>query len=136
MFINDYNPLAWIRGIEKDHVRIGKGCWIGPFTVIDGEYDMIELGEGVNVSAGAQIVTHDTFRRCISRGEYAEIDHAPVKIGNHVYIGSNAVVLKGCVIGDFCVIAAGAVVKENSIVPPNSFLAGVPAEIKKQASWL
>ncbi len=132
MYINDYNPLSWIRGIEKNNVRIGKGCWIGPFTVIDGEYDIVEIGDNVNVSSGAQIVTHDTVKRCISKGKYTEIDHAPVKIGNNVYIGTNAVILKGCIIGDFCVIAAGAVVKENSVIPPHSFLAGVPAIIKKR----
>ncbi len=131
MYENDYNPLCWIRGTEKGNVKIGPKCWIGPFCVIDGEYDEVVLGEGVNVSSGAQILTHDTVKRCISAGKYSEIDHAPTVIGKYVYIGTNAVILKGCIIGDFCVIAAGAVVRENSIIPPFSLVAGVPAKIKK-----
>ncbi len=131
MFNNNHNPLAWIRGLEKGNVKIGKNVWIGPFCVIDGEYDKVELGDYVNVSAGAQIVTHDTAKRCVTAGKYEHIDHAPVIIGNNVYIGTNAVILKGCIIGESCIIAAGAILKENSIIPAFSLVTGVPAVIKK-----
>lgn len=131
MFVNEYNALAWIRGIDKGNVKIGEGSWIGPFCVIDGEYDKVELGKGVNVSSGAQIITHDTAKRCVSERKYNEIEHAPTSIGDYVYIGTNAVILKGCVIGHHSIIAAGAVVKENSMIPPYSMVAGVPAEVKK-----
>jgi acetyltransferase-like isoleucine patch superfamily enzyme len=131
MFINDHNPLAWIRGIEKGNVKIGEGTWIGPFCVIDGEYDKVELGKGVNVSSGAQVITHDTVKRCISERSIDRIDHAPTIIEDFVYIGTNAVILKGCRIGHHSIIAAGAVVKENSVIPPYSLVSGVPAQIKK-----
>lgn len=131
MFVNDYNPLAWIRGIDKGHVTIGNSVWIGPFTVVDGEYDTVEIGDGTNVSSGAQIITHDTVKRCLTDRKLDIIEHAPTKIGKNVYIGTNAVVLKGCIIGDCCIIAAGAVVKENSIIPAYSLVVGVPAVIKK-----
>lgn len=131
MYTNDYNPLAWIRGIEKGHVKIGEGSWIGPFTVIDGEYDLVTIGRSFNLSSGAQIVTHDTVKRCLTNRLYGDIDHAPVSIGDNVYVGTNAIILKGCEIGDCCIIAAGAVVKEFSKIPPFSLVAGVPAVIKK-----
>lgn len=131
MYNNDYNPLSWIRGLDKGHVSFGKKCWIGPFTVIDGEYDFVSLGNGVNVSSGTQIVTHDTVWRCVSEGKIDTIDHSPVKIGNYVYIGTNAVILRGCIIGDYSIIAAGTVLKENTIIPPFSMVAGVPGIIKR-----
>ena len=131
MYHNEHNPLAWIRGIEKGHVKIGANAWIGPFCVIDGEYDTVELGDNVNVSSGAQIITHDTVKRCVTNGKYDKIDHAPVIIGKNVYIGTNAVILKGCTIGESCIIAAGAVVTEHSNIPAFSLVAGVPATIKK-----
>lgn len=131
MFVNEHNPLAWIRGIDKGNVKIGEGTWIGPFCVIDGEYDKVELGRGVNVSSGAQIITHDTAKRCVSERQMKSIEHAPTSVGDFVYIGTNAVILKGCIIGHHSIIAAGAVVKENSTIPPYSMVAGVPAEIKK-----
>ncbi len=131
MYDNPHNPLAWIRGIEKGNVKIGINVWIGPFCVIDGEYDKIELGDNVNVSSGAQIVTHDTVKRCLTGGAFKAVEHAPTTIGNNVYIGTNAVILKGCIVGDNCVIAAGAILKENSVIPPFSLVAGIPATIKK-----
>jgi carbonic anhydrase/acetyltransferase-like protein (isoleucine patch superfamily) len=131
MYTNPHNPLAWIRGIEKGNVNIGANVWIGPFCVIDGEYDKVEIGENVNVSSGAQIVTHDTVKRCLTGGLFPHVEHAPTKIGKNVYIGTNAVILKGCIVGDNCIIAAGAILKENSIIPPFSLVAGVPATVKK-----
>jgi carbonic anhydrase/acetyltransferase-like protein (isoleucine patch superfamily) len=131
MFENNHNPLAWIRGLQKGHVILGEGCWVGPFAVIDGEHDRVTIGKGVDVSSGAQILTHDTVKRCITGRAYDQIDHAPVQIGNYVYIGTNAVILQGCVIGDHCVIAAGAVIKAHTVVPAYSLVAGVPAQIKK-----
>ena len=54
---------------------------------------------------------------------------APIKIGNKVWIGSNAIILKGVTIGDGAVVAAGALV--NKDVPPLAIVGGVPAKIIK-----
>lgn len=131
MYQNKYNPLAWIRGEENGNINIGEGAWIGPFCVIDGEYDTVTIGRGFNLSAGAQVVTHDTVKRCLTNRVYQGIDHAPITIGNNVYVGTNAVILKGSKIGDNCIIAAGTVVKEFSEIPPYSLVAGVPGVVKK-----
>lgn len=132
MYQNNYNQLCWIRGEEKGNVSIGENCWIGPFCVIDGEYDKVTIGKGVNVSSGAQVLTHDTVKRCITEGEYNAIDHAPTIIEDYVYIGTNAVIMKGCVVGSHSVIGAGAVVLEGTIIPSNSLVVGVPAKVKKR----
>jgi acetyltransferase-like isoleucine patch superfamily enzyme len=131
MYQNKYNSLAWIRGQEKGNVFIGEDCWIGPFTVIDGEYDKVELGKGVNVSSGAQIVTHDTVKRCLTGRIFNQIEHAPTLIENNVYIGTQAVILMGCVIGHHSIIAAGAVVRARTKIPPYSLVVGVPAVVKR-----
>lgn len=54
----------------------------------------------------------------------------PVKIGNNVWIGMNAIVLKGVTIGENSVVAAGAVVTKE--VPANVVVAGNPAVIVKK----
>ncbi|WP_198196797.1 DapH/DapD/GlmU-related protein [Commensalibacter melissae] len=38
---------------------------------------------------------------------------SPVKIGKHVWIGSNVTILSGVTIHDFSIIGAGAVVTKN-----------------------
>ncbi len=120
---NPYNPHAWFVGEPS----IGEGAWIGAFCVIDGSGGL-RIGNGVNVSAGAQIYTHSTVARCVSEREFP-IQRQPTTIGDYVYIGANAVVLMGCELGDHTVVAAGAVVREGTIAPPYSLLVGVPARI-------
>lgn len=59
---------------------------------------------------------------------------APISIGNHVWIGTNAIILKGVDIGDGAVVAAGAVVTRS--VPPRCIVAGNPAKIvKENVEW-
>lgn len=55
--------------------------------------------------------------------------YAPIHIGQHVWIGSNATVLPGVTIGDWAVIAAGAVVAKD--VPAYTVVGGVPAKVLK-----
>lgn len=131
MYQNPYNTLAWIRGFEKGNIVIGENAWIGPFCVVDGEYNKIKIGKGLNLSSGAQIITHDTVKRCVTNSQYNKIDSSPITIGDYVYIGTNAIILRGTTIGNHCVIAAGTIILENSIIPDFSLVVGVPGKIKK-----
>lgn len=117
---NPYNEHAWIIG---DPV-IGAGTWIGAFTVIDGSGGLT-IGAGCDISCGVQIYTHSTARRCVSGRAHADVERAPVTIGDRVFVGANAVINMGVTIGDESVIGAGAVVTRD--VPPRTVVAGVPA---------
>jgi acetyltransferase-like isoleucine patch superfamily enzyme len=131
---NPYNPLCWIVGTPE----IGSGCWIGAFTLIDGSGGL-RIGQGCDISSGAQILTHSSMRRCISERRIPAVDRAATEIGDHCFIGSNAVVLMGARIGHHSVVAAGAVVKEHSVFAPYSLIAGVPATCKGRVDpdrWL
>lgn len=55
--------------------------------------------------------------------------HKPVKIGNHVWIGANVIIVPGVTIGDFAVIAAGSVVTKD--IAPFTVVGGNPAKIIK-----
>lgn len=90
-------------------VAIGKGCAIAENVVIRDSDNHKMIGTNKN-------------------------ETAPISIGNHVWIGMNAVILKGVTIGDGAIIAAGSVVVHD--VPTNSLAAGVPAKIVKNGvSW-
>ena len=54
----------------------------------------------------------------------------PVRIGQNVLVGANAVILEGVQVGDNAVVAAGAVVTKD--VPANTVVAGVPAKVVKK----
>lgn len=119
---NPYNPHAWIVGEPE----IGEGTWIGAFCLIDGSGGL-KIGKGCDVSAGAHIYTHSSVKRCVSGRAYPVVDRRPVTIGDHVFIGANAVINMGVTIGDRAVVGAGAVVTAD--VPPATIVGGVPARV-------
>jgi serine acetyltransferase len=73
--------------------RIGRNCLIGSCVTIGGKsgwYEVPQIGDNVEIATGAKIL-------------------GPVRIGNNVIIGANAVVTKD--------------------VPDNCVVAGIPAKI-------
>lgn len=118
--LNPYNAHAWVIGEPS----IGRGTWIGAFTLIDGSGGLT-IGEGCDISSGVHIYTHSSARRCVSGRTFAEVEREPVTIGDRVFIGANAVINMGVTIGDESVIGAGAVVTRD--VPARTVVAGVPA---------
>ncbi|WP_262363704.1 acyltransferase [Aliarcobacter cryaerophilus] len=106
-------------------VKVGKNCWIGPFTILDGSGGILKIGDNCNISAGVQIYTHDTIDRVI----YSyDIKKENTKIGNNVYIGPNVIISKGVTIGDYVVIGANSFV--NKDIPNNSKAFGTPIKIQ------
>ena len=94
-------------------------------------FQYIEIGKDVAISENVTIWDSDVHQ--IDRPNY--IKTAPIKIGDHVWIGTNSIILKGVTIGNGVVIAAGSLV--NSDIPDNCLAGGVPAKvIKKNVKWI
>ncbi len=89
--------------------------------------DRVDIGSDTMIGYGTKILTatHDSKNYPI----WKERIDRPVKIGNHVWIGSGAMILPGVCIGDYSIIAAGAVVTAH--VPEGAVVAGVPARIMR-----
>lgn len=91
----------------------------------------INIGQDVAISENVSI--WDTDAHQVVKENYSMTK--PINIGNHVWIGTNSIILKGVTIGDNSIIAAGSVV--NKDVPPNSLVGGNPAKvIKENVKWL
>lgn len=106
-------------------VKMGRDCWIGPNTIIDGTGGLT-IGDSCTLSAGVQIYTHDNVKQTLmGRDSATEIERLPVKIGNNVYLAPNVVVAKGVEIGSHCIVAVNSFV--NKSVPDKSIMAGNPA---------
>ncbi len=124
-------------------------CTVGNFTLMNGALimaeELIEIGSYCLISWNVGIADSDFHpldpaerqRDAIALAPYYKerpprppIRTAPVKIGNNVWIGMNAVILKGVTIGDNSVIAAGSVVSKS--VEPSTVVAGNPAGVVKQ----
>ena len=130
---------------------IGKNgqCRVGDFTLLNGALVMaeekIEIGSHCLVSWNVGIADSDFHplepaQRLIdaqalapyfkNRPPRPKLKTAPVKIGDNVWIGMNAVILKGVTIGENSVVAAGSVVTKS--VAPNVVVAGNPAAVVRQ----
>jgi acetyltransferase-like isoleucine patch superfamily enzyme len=107
-------------------VRVGERTWVGPNTILDGSGGGIEIGATCNISAGAHIYTHDSIKWVVTGGKHP-YEHAPVRIGDHSYIGPHTVITRGVTIGRHCVIGAHSLV--SSDVPDFSVAHGVTAKV-------
>lgn len=106
----EIGPFARIR----PGARIGKNCKVGNFVEIKnsvlGEGTKVghlayvgdsDIGRHVNVGAGAITCNYDGKKK-----------HR-TKIGDHVFIGSNASLIAPIEIGDHSVVAAGSTISKN-----------------------
>lgn len=86
----------------------------------------IKIGDGVLIGHNVVLATinHD-----LDPAQNRKNHYAPITIGNHVWIGSNATILSSVTIGDWAVVAAGTVVTRD--VPPRTIVGGVPAKVIK-----
>ena len=109
-------------------VKIGKNTWIGPGVILDGTAGLV-IGDHCDISAGVQIYTHNTVRRCVTLGR-SEMDKKPTTIGNGVYIGPNSIIQMGVTIGDCVVIGAMSLV--NKSIPSRTKAWGCPAQVVGQ----
>lgn len=114
---------------------LGDGSYTGPNSVIRdceiGKYCCISWG----VSVGGR--NHNYESASLMQGiplkqalgvEPAPLDHEPFcRIGNDVWIASNATVIDGVHIGDGAVVGAGAVVTKD--IPPYAIVVGVPTKV-------
>lgn len=111
--------------IVMGNVCVGSNTWIGPNTLLDGTGGSLEIGSYCDISAGVQIYTHDSVKRCLSGGKM-ELEKGDVVIGDNCYIAPMSIISKGVTIGKNSVVAAHSLV--NRSFGDFSVIAGVPAK--------
>jgi acetyltransferase-like isoleucine patch superfamily enzyme len=101
-------------------IVIGADTYLNRRTEVMAK-ERVEIGSGCAISWDVRILDTD----------YHSLDGRPatdpVRIGDHVWIGSGATVLKGVTIGDGAVVAAASLVVKD--VPAQTLVAGVPARV-------
>ena len=105
------------------NIKVGKNVFINACCKFQDQGG-IEIGDGVLIGHNVTLATlnHD------ERPEYRQnIYPKPIKIGNKVWIGSNATILQGITIGNGAIVGANAVVTRD--VPKNTIVAGIPAKV-------
>jgi acetyltransferase-like isoleucine patch superfamily enzyme len=123
--VEDKNVTIYNSTTVVGDVNIGENTWIGPFCSLDGN-GKLTIGKNCSISAGVQILTHDTVVWALTGGKQL-YEYDSVTIGDCCFIGTHAIITKGVTIGSHCIIGAGAVVTKN--VSSNSIVVGVPGKI-------
>lgn len=113
------------------YADFGKNITIGKDVFINSGCHFQDQG-GITIGNGS-LIGHNVVLATINHDLNPENDHenhyAPIQIGSHVWIGSNATILPGVSIGDWAVVAAGAVVTRD--VPALTVVGGIPAKVLK-----
>lgn len=114
-------PCRRVEILLPKGLKLGDNVGIGWFSELDARGG-ITIGDDTNISSHVKMITgsHD-----INNPNFTA-DFLPIHVGNHVWIGTGAMVLQGVKIGDGAVIAAGAIVTCD--IPPFEVWAGIPAK--------
>lgn len=102
-------------------------AFIGANVTFDGIHpELITIGEGAIITTGTCILSHfySTKDSKFYLGE--------VRIGDHVFIGMNTLIVNAVNIGDNAVIGAGSIVTCD--IPANEIWAGNPAKFIRKRS--
>lgn len=118
------------------NVRLQKGAsvWFG--TVIRGDNELIDIGEGSSVQDNCTLHTDPGFP--ITIGKNCSIGHNAIVHGCTVedgaLIGMGAIIMNGARIGKECVVGAGTLITEGKAFPERSLIVGAPARVLRTLS--
>lgn len=113
----------------------GLPLWVSPRAYLDiSGPGSISLGDECVISHDVKLLTHDfSLDRAAERLEGKRQDdleyvrRANISIGDHAFIGMNAMILPGVTIGAGAIVGAGSVVTRDVAV--DTIVAGNPAKV-------
>jgi carbonic anhydrase/acetyltransferase-like protein (isoleucine patch superfamily) len=111
-------------------VTLGDDVSIWPTTVIRGDVESIQIGEGTNIQDGS--ILH------VTRAANNLIPGHPLTIGKGVTIGHKAVV-HACKVGDYCLIGMGSIILDEAVIEDYVMLGAgsvVPSGKKLESGYL
>lgn len=110
-------------------VAFGKNCYFnGNLHAIASERQSIIVGEDCLMSFGIWLRTADPHLLYSCETHERINQSASIVIGDHVWLGQDAMILKGSTIGSGSILAAKALLSGRS-VPSNQCWGGVPARM-------
>lgn len=120
---------AYIEIVNGGKLTIGQGAANVGLTIMCAKE--VTIGNGVRIGRdvsirdwnGSHVIINDHYR-----------NHAPVRIGDRVWLCTGCTIMPGVTIGEGSVVAANATVTKD--VPPHSLVGGSPAKvIKENIEW-
>ena len=119
-----------IFGSAQDPLEIGDGSYVGMFSIINGFKAKVVVGKNVSIAQRVNIMADSGPNASPLMQQYYPMITGNVKIGDHSWIGANAIIMPGVELGECCVVAANSFV--NASFPPYSVIGGNPAKLIKR----
>jgi acetyltransferase-like isoleucine patch superfamily enzyme len=91
-------------------------------------FERVTIGREAHI--GPEVLIRDSDSHTTGEGRTPT---KPITIGDHVLIGTRAIILKGVTIGEGAVVAAGSIVTKD--VEPYTMVAGNPARFVRAVDW-
>jgi len=134
---------ATVRGLMRiepgGRIVVGEGCYIGDDCILDSS-ESITIGRNTWLAHGVSVFDNDSHPLSLAARREQAIAYrsgrahaasrpasAPVRLGDHVWVGFNSFIGKGVTIGDRSLVAACSVVTKD--VPVDCLVAGNPAKV-------
>ncbi|MEM3676074.1 MAG: gamma carbonic anhydrase family protein [Thermoplasmataceae archaeon] len=112
-------------------VTIGDNVWLGPGSVVRGDYGTIRIGSYSAVEDN--VVIHARPGEATLIGEHVTLGHSCIvhtgTVKDWAVIGMGAIVSDFAVVGEWAAVGEGAVVKNRDTIPDRSVAVGVPAKV-------
>ena len=116
-----------IFGGDKNLLEIGKGSYIGMNTIINGFAAKVTIGKNVSIAQNVNIMADSGPNASKALQGIFPIEKGPVSIGDHCWIGANAIIMPNVALGEFSIVAANSYV--NSSFPKYAVIGGSPARL-------
>jgi len=116
-----------IFGSAHHLLEIGDNSYIGMFSIINGFAAKVIIGKNVSFAQRVNVMADSGPNASPLMQQYFPLITGNVKIGDHSWIGANAIIMPGVELGEFCVVAANSFV--NKSFPSYSVIGGNPAKL-------
>jgi gamma-carbonic anhydrase len=127
------DPTAYVapQAVVIGDVRLAALSSVWPMSVLRGDINFIEIGEGSNIQDGSIVHLADDLPTRV--GKLVTVGHRAIlhacTVEDECLIGMGATVLDEAVIGKGSIIGAHALVTKGTRIPPGSLVMGTPAKV-------
>ncbi|MCE0524236.1 MAG: gamma carbonic anhydrase family protein [Methylacidiphilales bacterium] len=127
------DPTAYVaaQAVVMGDVRLAARSSVWPTSVLRGDINFIEIGEGSNIQDGSIVHLADDLP--VRVGRLVTVGHRAIlhacTVEDECLIGMGATILDGAVIGRGSIVGAHALVTKEMRVPPGSLVMGMPAKV-------
>lgn len=116
-----------IFGSAENQLVVGKSCYFGPNTIVEGFNAKVTIGDHVSFAQNINLMSGSGPNASEKMQKVFPILKGEVTLGDHTWIGASAVIMPSVTLGKYCVVAANSFV--NKSFPDYSVIGGTPARL-------